>query len=250
VSRRRPGVNWTVDGGVARITLCRPERGNRIDLDGAQRLCAAVEAIELDDDVGVVVVAAEGKAFCLGVEDGGDWEWRHDWVAAVGGLTHPVVAAVNGAAVAAGCELTLACDLRLVSARAVFTLPQIGAGVLPRHGALQRLPRLVGRMRALDWLLSGRRIGAREAERAGLATRVVPPARLAATVRREVGALAAKGPIALRLAKEAVNKGLDLTLEQGMRLEQDLYVLLQTTADRVEGIQAFLSKRRPKFRGR
>ncbi len=250
MSRRRPGITWTVEDGVAWITLCRPGQGNRVDLDTAQRLCAAVESIALDDAVRVAVIAAEGKSFGLGVEDGGEWEARHDWIAAVGGLAVPVIAAVNGDAVAEGCELALACDLRFAAARARFSLPQIGDGYLPRHGSTQRLPRMVGRMRALDWLLSGRRIGAREAERVGLVSRVVPSARLRATVRREAVALAEKGPIALRLGKEAVSKALDLTFEQGVRLEQDLYVLLQTTADRVEGIEAFLSKRRPRFRGR
>ena len=231
--------------GVAWVTL----GGARIDASAAQALCDAAERIGFDESVGVAVIQGSAGAFCLGVEGGGEWETRHDWVAAVGALAVPVVAAIAGDAIAEGAELAMACDLRLASVTARFAFPHLGQGRLPRHGATQRLPRLVGRMRALDLLISGRRIGAREAERIGLASSVVPAAKLDAAVRRIVGELSAKGPIALRLAKEAVLKGLDLTLDQGIRLEQDLYVLLQTTADRAEGVRAFLAKRPPKFRG-
>ncbi len=245
------GVRWSVEDGVARITLARAGRGNRVDLAAAQALCAAAEEIELDDRVAFAVVSGSGSAFCLGVENDGAWESpRHDWVEAVARLTCPVLAVLNGDAVAEGCELALACDLRLAAPGAGLMLPQVASGRLPRHGATQRLPRLIGRLRALDLLLSGRRVGAREAERIGLVSRVAAKGGFAAAVRAEVAALHEKGPIALRLGKEAVAKGLDLTLEQGLRLEQDLYVLLQTTADRREGVRAFRERRRPRFRGR
>jgi enoyl-CoA hydratase len=238
-------VDCSIADGVARITLRRPRVGQR----AAQDLCGLLEEIDLDDDVSIVIVQGGGRAFCLGVEGAGDWQRRHDWVAAVGRSTCPVIAAVNGDAVAEGVELALACDLRIASAAARFSLPQLAEGRLPSHGATQRLPRLVGRTRALDMLLSGRRVAAREAEAIGLATRVVAARSFAAAVRREVAALRAKGPLALRMAKEAVTKGSEMTLDQGVRLEQDLYVLLQTTADRAEGVRAFLEKRRPRFRG-
>lgn len=249
MGRDEPGVRWVVEDGVAWITLARPRRGNRIDCATAQAICGAAEEIEFDDRVAVVVVQGSGRVFCLGVEEHGDWETQHDWVAAIGRLTRPVVAAVNGDAVAEGCELALACDLRLAAAGAAFSLPHVRDGRLPVHGATQRLPRLVGRMRAMELLLTGRRVGAREAAAIGLVCRMVPPSAFELAVEQEVAALREKGPIALRLAKEAVHKGIDLTLEQGMRLEQDLYILLQTTADRAEGIRAFLHKRRPRFRG-
>jgi enoyl-CoA hydratase/carnithine racemase len=201
--------------------------------------------------VRLAVVRGAGRWFCRGVVDsGGDWEMRHDWIAAVGSLTVPVLAVIAGDAIAEGAELALACDLRIASRAARFAFPQMLTGRLPRHGATQRLPRLIGRMRALDLLLSGRPVEAREAERIGLVSRIVPAGKLATAVRQAVAELSAKGPIALRLAKEAVLKGADLTFEQGVRLEQDLYVLLQTTADRAEGINAFLSKRPPRFTGK
>jgi enoyl-CoA hydratase/carnithine racemase len=249
-ARREPGVECTIDEGVARITLNRPRQGNRVDQATAQALCDAAETIELDDAVLVVVLAAVGGPFCLGVEGPGAWQQRHDWVAALARLTRPVVAAIDGDAIAEGFELVLACDLRVASDRSRFALPQVAEGRLPRHGGTQRLPRTVGRMRALDLLLSGREIRAREAELMGLLTRCVPTKRFEEAVDEEVARLCQRGPIALRLGKEAVLKSLDLTLDQGIRLEQDLYALLQTTDDRREGIRAFLEKRRPGFTGR
>jgi enoyl-CoA hydratase/carnithine racemase len=231
---------------VAWLTLPSP----LIDVALAQRICDAVEEVEHDQTVRVAVVRNAGSDFGRGVDDPGAWQSRHDWVAAVARLSMPVLAAVTGAAVAEGCELALACDIRLADARASFALPQLVEGHLPRHGATQRLPRLIGRTRALELLLSGRRVSGREAQRIGLVSRVTAAGRLDAALRETVESLLAKGPIALRLAKEAVTRGVDLALEQGIRFEQDLYVLLQTTADRGEGVRAFLAKRRPRFRGR
>lgn len=235
----------TVVRGVAWLTL----PGARVDRDAAQALCDAAAEIAFDESVCVAVVRGRGRHFCVGVEAGGDWASRHDWVAAVGSLSVPVVAAIGGDALAEGAELALACDLQIASATAGMGFPHIVEGRLPRHGGTQRLPRAVGRTRALELLLSGRRVSAREALRIGLVSHVAPAAGLDASVRQLVEGLRAKGPIALRLAKEAVLKGADLTLEQGIRLEQDLYVLLQTTVDRAEGVRAFLGKRSPRFRG-
>jgi enoyl-CoA hydratase/carnithine racemase len=243
------GVRLTLQGGVARLTLDRPRQGNRIDLAAAQALVAAAEAIELDDSVRILVLEAAGRAFCLGAEGEEKWGGRIDWVAAIGGLSVPVLGVLQGDAVGEGCELALACDLRLIARGARMQLPQVVEGRLPAHGATQRLPRLIGRSRALDLLLSGRAVTAREAVQIGLATRAVAAAALRAAVQDMVADLVGRGPIALRLAKEAVNKGADLSFEQGVRLEQDLYVLLQTTRDRHEGVRAFLQKRRPRFRG-
>jgi enoyl-CoA hydratase len=234
-----------VKDGVARIDLDTRGQGMRIDPATAQELCNAAEAIELDDRVSIVVLRGAGAVFCQGAA----LEPGPDFVAAIAALTMPVIAAVNGAAWAEGCELALACDLRIATRAAEFCLPQVREGRLPAYGATQRLPRLIGRTRALDMLLSGRRVGAAEAVGLGLVSRAVTVRTLETAIEREVTLLRSKGPVALRLAKEAVQKGADMTLEQGIRLEQDLYVLLQTTADRAEGVRSFLRKRRPKFRG-
>jgi len=161
-----------------------------------------------------------------------------------------VVAAVQGDALAEGLELALACDLRVAAERARFALPQLADGRLPSHGGTQRLPRIIGRMRALDMLLTGRTINAPEAEQIGLVSRVVRRTGFARTLGTLIDGLTRKGPVALRYGKEAVLKGQDMTLDQGIRLEEDLYVLLQTTRDRQEGIDAFLRKRTPVFQGK
>ena len=244
---RRP-LSTTVSHGVAWLRLERPQAHNRITPELAQALCDAATELELDDSVVIVVLSAAGATFCGGVE-GGDWQARIDWVDAIARLSRPVIAAIQGDAIAEGLELALACDLRVVSDRARFAMPQIAAGQLPSHGGTQRLPRIVGRMRALDLLLTGRTIDAAEAEAIGLASRVLAHNEFHRGLDALVGQLTAKGPLAVRFAKEAVLKGSDMTLEQGIRLEEDLYVLLQTTHDRREGIRAFREKRKPVFHG-
>ncbi|HVN86413.1 MAG TPA: enoyl-CoA hydratase/isomerase family protein [Candidatus Binatia bacterium] len=242
-------LRTAVRDGVAWLTLDRPAAGNAISQPLAQALCTVTEALELDETIHLVVIEAAGKDFCVGVEHRGDWEHECDGIAAIARLTVPVVAAVHGHVIDEGCELALACDLRLMADDARWQFTQISNGRMPAHGATQRLPRIVGRMRALDLLLTGRTVDSTEAEAIGLATRVFPSSHFADRMRAFVGELATRGPIALRYAKEAVQRGLDLTLDHGIRLEHDLYVLLQTTADRAEGVRAFLEKRRPKFTG-
>jgi enoyl-CoA hydratase len=237
-------------GPVVRLRLQRPRAGNRIDEELARRLCDEAQEIEQDDGVAVVVLEAEGEAFCRGVEDGGVWEDRFDFVDAIGRLGCPVVAAVHGDAVAEGMELVLACDLRLFARTVRCALPQIRSGALPRHGGTQRLPRIAGRTRAMDLLLTGRTIEAVEAERMGIATQVFRRTSFDRDVDGVIAALVDKGPVALRYAKEAIRGGAEMTFDQGVRLEQDLYALLQTTRDRQEGIASFLEKRRPRFRGK
>ena len=246
--RGRP-LSTTVDHGVAWLRLERPHANNRITPELAQALCDAAAEIELDDSVVIVVLAATGSTFCDGVEGGGEWRERIDWVDAIARLSRPVIAAIQGDALAEGLELALACDLRLASDRARFAMPQLAAGRLPSHGGTQRLPRIVGRMRALDLLLTGRTIDAAEAEAIGLSSRTVAHKEFHRALDTLVAELTAKGPIALRFAKEAVLKGSDMTLDNGIRLEEDLYVLLQTTHDRREGIRAFREKRKPVFHG-
>lgn len=231
-----------IDCGIATLELPRCA----VDPETAQALCEAVDTVAFDPSVRVVVLQAPGGS---GRADAGAAGLPPDWISAIGSLAVPVIGAVEGDAIGEGAEVMLACDMRIAAARARFAFPQVTEGRFPSGGATQRLPRAVGRMRALDLLLSGRRIGAREALRIGLVSRVVPDAQLAAVVRATAQAIARRGPIALRLAKEAVARGLDLSLEQGLRLEHDLYVLLQTTADRREGIAAFLARRAPRFRG-
>jgi enoyl-CoA hydratase/carnithine racemase len=245
-------VELAVERGVARITLGRPETGNRCDAELLGGLVAACEAAEDDERVRVVLVAARGRVFSAGLPVGCRWPDRAwpDGIGAVAALAKPVVAAVQGDAIGWGLALALAADLRIASTRAVLAFPGVADGAPPGGGVTPRLVRAVGVARATEVLLLGTRVPAARAAAWGLVTAAVPAPRVAATAARAAAALAERGPLALRLAKEAVSRALDLPLADGIRLEEDLYVLLQTTRDREEGVRAFLAHRRPRFTGR
>jgi enoyl-CoA hydratase len=237
------------DNHVGRITLNRPEAGNAINRSLAQELEEVCQRVNQDDDIYVVVITGAGaSAFCRGREP--DSDDRFGVAASVAGIDRPVIAAINGDALGQGLELALSADIRLASSKAWFGFPEVGEGLIPMDGGTQRLPRIVGRAKALELVLTTETISAEEALAIGLVNKIVSPETLAAEVDAVVQAVVTKGPLSLRYVKEAVNKGLDLTLEQGLRLEADLYFLLHTTADRTEGIRAFLEKRPPRFEGR
>jgi enoyl-CoA hydratase len=165
-------------------------------------------------------------------------------------LDKPVIAAITVDAIGQGLELALACDIRIASETSHFGLPQIKYGLIPEDGGTQRLSRLVGNSKALEMILTGEMIDAQEAFRIGLVNKVVSPDKVMTVVVDMANEMASKGTIAVRYAKEAIYKGMDMTLEQGLRLEADLYLLIHTTRDRVEGIKAFREKRPPKFEGK
>ena len=242
-------VIYTKKDHIGYITLNRPEVGNIINLKLAQELEAICRQINQDEDVYVVMLTGAGdKAFCSGseLEKSGT---RYSVATAIASIEKPVIAAINGDALGQGLELALSCDIRLASDKARFGFPQVAQGLIPFDGGTQRLPRIVGKGKALELILSAEIITAEEALEIGLVSKVVDGASLAAEAEALAKTIAAKAPIALRYIKEAVNKGLDLTLDHGLRLEADLYFLLHTTADRTEGITAFLKKRPPQFKG-
>jgi enoyl-CoA hydratase len=251
-ARRGPAVEFEVRERVAWLTLARPATRNRCDVELLGGLADACAAAEDAEEVRVVVLGARGAAFSAGLPPGCRWpdaSWP-DGVGAVAALTKPIVAAIQGAALGWGLALALACDLRIASTAAVLALPELHQGWLPGGGVTQRLARMVGVARALEVVLLGTPLRAVKAAEWGLVSGVVPPARLVPTVAEMARGLARRGPLALRLAKEAVVRALDLPLGEGIRLEQDLYVLLQTTADRREGVRAFVERRAPRFQGR
>ena len=249
---------------VAQITLNRPDADNVINQQLAQELVDICSLINGDNDIYVVIITGAGaRAFCGGGEpeqllQGGNTVADRYQSAlaglnvaqAVADIDQPVLAAINGDARGQGLELALSCDIRLASDTARFGFPQVASGMIPMAGGTQRLPRLIGKGKALELILTAETIDAQAALEVGLVSQVVPPGNLVAEVESLAGAIADKAPIALRYIKEAVNKGMDLTLEQGLHLEADLYSLLQTTDDRTEGIKAFLEKRTPEFKGR
>jgi enoyl-CoA hydratase len=241
-------VIYTKKDHIGSITLNRPQAGNSINLKLAEELEDVCLKINQDDALYVVTITGAGdKAFCNGVEKSGT---RYSVATAIASIEKPVIAAINGDALGVGLELALGGDIRLSSDKAKFGFPEVAQGLIPSDGGTQRLPRIIGRGKALELILSAEIITAEEALRIGLVSKVVKGASLAAETEALARTIAAKAPIALRFIKEAVNKGLDLTLEQGLRLEADLYFLLHTTADRREGITAFLKKRPPKFKGK
>ncbi len=234
---------------IAHVTLNRVAADNIINQELAWSLEDVCLQISHDDDVYVVIIAGAGdKAFCGGSEPEPEVS-RCSPAKAIADIDRPVIAAINGDALGQGLELALSCDIRLASDNAHFGLPQVAEGHIPGDGGTQRLPRIVGRAKAIELLLTARTIDAEEAFEIGLVSKVVPHDKLASEAEALATTLAAKGPIALRYIKEAVNKGLDMTLEQGLRLEADLYFLLHTTTDRTEGIGAFLKKEHPHFKG-
>ncbi len=246
-SWRAGGLDVEVRGREVWLRLDRAAQGNRIDLELAQRLCLAVEEIIAEDAADLVVLSSTEAPFCLGVEGAGDWQDVHDWVEAIASLPCPVLAGIAGAAHAEGCELALACDVRIARADATFALPQLGEGRLPRHGATQRLPRLIGLAPASTMILLGEEVSAARAAELGLVASVMSD--WDGALERTAASLSRQAPWAARLAKEAVWTSVDVTLAQGLRFEHDSYVLLQTTADRREGIAAFHQRRPPRFRG-
>jgi enoyl-CoA hydratase len=247
--------------GVATVTLNRPEVHNAMNERMRADLTRCFGDLATSDAVRVVVVTGAGeRAFSAGADIREfvapqapvrfrESRRRVDFRTAMDRCPQPIIAAIRGYALGGGLELALACDLRLASEDAQLGLTEINLAIIPGGGGTQRLPRLIGRGRALEMILTGARIDAREALRIGLVERVVPGAGVLAAARELARTLADKAPVALRYAKEAVVKGLELPLANGLRLEADLATLLRTTEDRVEGAKAFLEKRKPRFTG-
>lgn len=235
-------------GAIAWVRLAAPALSATMAAELAQA-CAAADA---DAETRVVVLAGgRPGTFIDGSVLAGEAEHAQAaaGVASLARLRKPSLAVIDGGAHGVGLELALACDLRIATDSATFALPQLASGEMPFLGGTQRLARVIGRARALDMLLTGRVIDAAQALAWGLVARVAPGDRLGGEVESLVGEIAAGAPLALALAKEAVAAAFDLPLAEGMRLEEDLYALLQTTHDRAEGVRAFLEHRTPRFRG-
>jgi len=212
----------------------------------AVRMLELFEQVEDDDGARMLAITGAGAAFCVGFDEGVDSRL----VESLAVLSKPTVAIVNGNAFDEGLELAMAADIRVAISTARFAITHMKRGAMPHFGATQRLPRLIGAANALRMMLTGTALGADDAMRVGLVTYLAKSrTELAQVSLRVAEAILSRAPVATRLVKDAVLKGFDMTLEQGIRLEEDLYALLQTTADRAEGVRAFLEKRKPLFRG-
>lgn len=229
-----------------------------IDANVVHELHAACETIAGDAEARALVLTGKGGSFAAGWDAAllGDIEALKqagalgDPFGCLAELPKPVICSLNGDAIGGGLALALAADIRISSDGAKFGLPESSAGMLPMAGATQRLSRLVGRGKALEMILTGESVGAEEALRIGLVSEVAPAGKLAERAQQIADRIAGRGPLALQYAKEAVSRGIDMSLEQALRFETDLTVILQTTEDRAEGVRAFLEKRKPEFKGR
>ena len=254
-------LTFELTDGIARVTINRPDKLNALNAIVIHELSDAVTRIETDAAVrGVIVTGAGSKAFVAGADIGelteqGVTSGRNR--ALLGQQVFrrleqcgkPVVAAVNGFALGGGCELAMACHLRVASENAKFGQPEVKLGIAPGYGGTVRLPRIVGKARALELLLTGEMIDAEEARRIGLVNRVVPPERLLAESEGLLRSILANGPLAVRACLEAVDAGLDMSLDQALLLEAGYFGVLSATEDMQEGTKAFLEKRKPAFKG-
>jgi len=247
--------------GIAFLTINRPDKLNALSDTVVRELHEAVLAIGADPAVrGVILTGAGPKAFVAGADIGdlarqGVLDGRRRALAgqrmleAIERLGKPVLAAVNGFALGGGCELAMACHIRIASESARFGQPEVALGITPGYGGTQRLPRIVGKGNALYILLTGEHVGAADALRMGLVSKVVPADQLQAEAEKLMKTIVAKGPLAVALTIEAVNRGLETTLEEGLRIEADAFGLVASSADMKEGLTAFLEKRPARFTG-
>jgi len=251
-----------IQEGILTLTINRPDKMNALNAEVMDLLARGIDEARRSEGIRAVIVTGAGeKAFVAGADIGelsrlGPLEGREHAARgqgvfdAIESLGKPVVAAVNGFALGGGCELAMACTLRVASRKAKLGQPEVSLGIIPGYGGTQRLARLVGEGRALELCLTGDPITAEEAWRIGLVNRVVEPEEVLPTAREIVTKIMSKGPVAVKLAMEAVHRGLDMTLREGLALERDLFALAATTEDMKEGMGAFLEKRSPAFRGR
>ncbi len=253
-------LTYEVEDGVAVVTVNRPDALNALNGDLLLELSLAFELAEADLEVRALIVTGSGRAFVAGADIANlqklsdPFSGREaslagqDVMNTLAALPVPTIAAVNGFALGGGLELALAADLRVASEGARLGLPEVSLGLIPGYGGTQRLARLVGMGRALDLVYTGRHVKADEALQLGIVNRVAPDALVAA---KDLAAQILKNaPVALGLAKEAVVRGLDVTLNQGLEIEADLFGIVSTTEDMNEGTTAFLEKRAAEFKGR
>lgn len=246
--------------GVLLIRLNRPEVLNALNRQLLADLGAALAAADADDAVRAIILTGSEKAFAAGADiaEMADKSFADVFLSdafgtgaeAVQRIRKPIIAAVSGFALGGGCELAMMCDFILAGASARFGQPEVNLGIIAGMGGTQRLTRAVGKAKAMEMNLTGRMMDAEEAERAGLVARVVPNDQLLAEAVKSARAIAAKSPLAVRAAKEAVGRASETSLREGLLFERRLFHALFATEDQKEGMQAFLAKRPPVFRGR
>jgi len=255
-------IIYDKEGELATITFNRPEVRNALNYLAIDEALDAAAKASADETIRVLILTGAGeKAFISGADIGelqqrntltelGERSGRRRVLTnLLETMPKPTIAAVNGFAIGAGLEVSMACTLRIAADTAKFGLPEINLGIMPGGAGTQRLPRLVGKGRAMEMILTGEIIDAAEAYRIGLVNRVVPLAELMDHTKELAGKLTAKSPLAIMIAKDTINTGLDLNLAEGIRYEQKNFAILCGSDDKKEGVAAFLEKRKPAFKG-
>lgn len=251
----------TREGKVATVTVNRPKTLNALNVATVLELHACFEDLAADEDVRAIILTGAGeKSFVAGADipeinelnnvTGKEFAKRGNALYSfIESMTIPVIAAVNGFALGGGCELAMACDIRLASEKAKLGQPEVNLGIIPGYGGTQRLSRLVGRGKAMQLILTGDMISAQEAHRIGLVDEVYPPEELMDKAMQMANTICSKGPIAVAMAKECINRGLDVNLTAGCDLEKANFGSICGTGDKNEGTEAFMEKRKPNFTG-
>ncbi len=253
-------IKVVIDGQIATLTIDRPSVRNALNLETVAECHEALRALATDADVGVLIVTGAGDEAFVSGADINDIRGRtlEDGLAAINSslfsaverFPRPTIAAVNGCALGGGCELALACDIRVASARATFGQPELNLGIIPGAGATQRLPRIVGLGRAKHLVLTGETIDAQRAFEIGLVTAIAPPAELLPRAREIATRILRLGPLAARLAKLSLNASARVDLDSGLLIETLAQAICYDSEDKREGTTAFLEKRKPTFRGK
>lgn len=246
---------------IAYVTINRPDKLNALNRRVMEELFACFQALQKNDEVRVVILTGSGeKAFVAGadlnelalqtaVEGKETSQFGQQVFNLIENLGKPVIAAINGFALGGGCELAMACTLRVAAETARLGQPEVKLGLIPGYGGSQRLPRLVGKCLALELILTGETVTALEAHRLGLVNQVVPAAELMLAAEKLAQTIIANAPLAIKFALEVVNRGMEMSAADGQFLEAALFGVCCTTADMKEGTRAFLEKRPPKFTG-
>ncbi len=249
------------EDGIGILTMNRPKALNALNSETLSELSSLVDEIAADDSIKAVIITGAERSFVAGA----DIVEMLNFSAAEGRtfgqlgqatflkiekMNKPVIAAINGFALGGGCELSMACDIRIASEKAKFGQPEVGLGIVPGFGGTQRLPRLVGKGKAKEIIFTGDIFDAQEALRIGLVQKVVAPEELMETAKAMAKRIMKNGPYAVRLCKDAINMGLDIDLASGQEYEATLFAVTCATDDKKEGMSAFVDKRKPSFSGK
>ena len=252
-------IRTEVSESIATLTIDRPEVKNALDLETVGGIRSALQSLAADAAIGVLIITGGGESAFVSGADINDIRarGRDDGLAAINSslfaeierFPRPTIAAINGYALGGGCELALACDIRIASDTAKFGQPELGLGIIPGAGATQRLPRIIGMGRAKHLILTGEIIDAKQALDIGLVSAVTPPGQLQIRAREMARKILRQGPLAARLAKVALNASARVDMDSGLLIETLAQALCYSSDDKIEGTTAFLEKRKPKFTG-